>query len=146
VATAYREWALANPQRYRLAFSSSSGSGELAPDRTIPAAHRAMTVLLEALAELAPPAGAGDASALHRQLGRWADARSGGGHIAPAVLQLGVVGWTRMHGVVSLEVAGVFASMSIDPALLHAAEVDHLIAQSTTLGGGRADPAEVALP
>ena len=39
-----RDWALAHPHRYRLVFGSAYGSGELDPERIIPAAHRAMGV------------------------------------------------------------------------------------------------------
>ncbi|UXI83153.1 WHG domain-containing protein, partial [Streptomyces vinaceusdrappus] len=34
--------------------------------------------------------------------------------------------WTRLHGVLSLELAGHFAGMGFDPALLFAAELDDL--------------------
>jgi hypothetical protein len=90
-----------------------------------------MHLILDALAALDPPAstGAGDAGALDAQLRRWAEARSVEGDLPPALLQLGVLTWTRLHGIISLEIEGVFASMGIDPELLFAAEVDHLVAQ-----------------
>ena len=34
-----------------------------------------------------------------------------------------------MHGIVSLEIEGVFEQLGVDPARLYDAEVDHLIAQ-----------------
>ena len=40
---ACRQWALAQPHRYRLVFASSYGSGALHPDRIIPAAQRSAT-------------------------------------------------------------------------------------------------------
>jgi hypothetical protein len=90
-----------------------------------------MHLILDALAALDPPAStsAGDAGALDAQLQRWAEARSVEGDLPPALLQLGVLTWTRLHGIISLEIEGVFASMAIDPELLYAAEVDNLIAQ-----------------
>lgn len=92
-----------------------------------------MVTLLDAIADLGPPstngARAGKAGTLDRQLERWARNRPGGSHLPPAVLQLGVLAWTRLHGVVSLEIEGVFAAMDLDPALLYQNEVDHLIAQ-----------------
>ena len=54
LADAYREWALAQPHRYRLAMATPLGSGALAPDRVIPAAQRSMDVILAALAERPP--------------------------------------------------------------------------------------------
>ncbi len=129
-AAAYRGWALEHPHRYRLVFGSTYGSGALDPERVIPAAHRGMTVLLAALAELGP---ADDAPSvgdpiLGRQLAGWAD-RHGEPPLAPGVLLLGLAAWTRMHGIVSLEIEGVFEQLGVDPARLYDAEVDHLIAQ-----------------
>ena len=52
-----RDWALANPNAYRLIFQTSIGSGqELAPERTIPAASRSMTTIVEAIAAVADAA------------------------------------------------------------------------------------------
>jgi hypothetical protein len=134
LAAAYREWALAHPHRYRLVFSSTYGSGRLAPERTIPAAHRSMVTFLEAIAALSPASGAaaGPRTALHRELVRWAGSRGGdgGGHMPASALHLGIVAWTRLHGVVSLEIEGSFAPMGVDPALLYASEVDQLVAQA----------------
>lgn len=131
VAGAYRAWALAHPHRYRLVFSTTAGSGRLAPEHTIPAAHRSMVVLLEAIVGLGPQPGAeaGRPTPLDRQLQRWASSRPGDRELSPAVLALGVLAWTRLHGVVSLEIEGAFAAMGIDPTALYDAEVDHLIAQ-----------------
>jgi len=129
-AAAYRGWALEHPHRYRLVFGSTYGSGALDPERVIPAAHRGMTVLLAALAELGPASGApsvGDPS-LRRQLADWAE-RHGEPALAPGVLLLGLAAWTRMHGIVSLEIEGVFEQLGVEPARLYDAEVDHLIAQ-----------------
>jgi hypothetical protein len=51
-----------------------------------------------------------------------------------------VLTWTRLHGVVSLELEGVFEAMALDPALLHRAEVEHVLAQHAALADGGADP------
>ena len=128
-ADAYRGWALAHPHRYHLVFASPPGSGALDPEHVIPAAHRAMGVLLTALTDLGPADAAPDVpdAALAAQLAAWAAARSSAGR--PGVLLLGLVAWTRMHGVVSLEIEGVFDQVGVDPALLFRAEVDHLVAQ-----------------
>jgi AcrR family transcriptional regulator len=133
LATAYRGWALAHPHRYRLVFSSTYGSGHLAPERTVPAAHRSMSLFLDAIAELGPRGdpGTGRGTALDRQLERWARSRRDGAELPAAVLHLGVVAWTRLHGVVSLEIEGALASMELDAERLYEAEVDHLVAQRT---------------
>jgi len=127
----YRAWALADPHRFRLVFTTPHGSGRVDPGRTIPPAHRGMITFLEAIAAVGPPADTVPPArnALERQLERWAANRPGGPELPAAVLQLGVLAWTRLHGLVSLELEGAFAAMELDPAQLFAAEVDHLIAQ-----------------
>ncbi|MEV7964838.1 TetR-like C-terminal domain-containing protein [Sphaerisporangium sp. NPDC088356] len=52
----------------------------------------------------------------------WAD-----GHPAPpAALHRALTFWTRLHGVLSLELAGHFTGMGFDPTLLFTAELDDL--------------------
>lgn len=130
VADAYRDWALAQPHRFRLVFSTQLGSGRLAPERVIPAAQRSMDVLLKAIAAF--PAGTAGPSpdlpaALRDQLGRW-HTRSGGPDLPAHVLRCGVEFWTRLHGLVSLELEGGFAVMGLDPGLLYDTEVSDIIA------------------
>lgn len=132
VLSAFRDWALAAPHRYRLVFGSSSGSGDLDPERINSAAHRAMSVILASFAELPPAARLADRAAapdeiLERELTAWGAARSTDEPSDPAVLMLGLTAWTRLHGVVSLEIEGLFSEMKVDPARLYDAEVAHLI-------------------
>jgi len=132
-----REWALAYPHRYRLVFGSTYGAGELDPERIIPAAHRAMSVILAALVELEP----GDDEpaitdpGLRRQLVGWAESRSGEATPHPGVLLLGLVAWTRMHGILSLEIEGFFAQMGVDPARLYKVEIDRLLTEAAASRG-----------
>ena len=126
-----RDWALAHPHRYRLVFGSTYGSGELDPERIIPAAHRAMGVILAALAEL-EPSDEGPAVAdpvLRRQLVGWGESR-GEATPHPGVLLRGLAAWTRMHGILSLEIEGFFAQMGVDPARLYKVEIDGLLTES----------------
>ena len=141
VLQASRDWARRFPHRYRLIFESTHGSGALEPERTIPAAHRAMTVILAALADLGPADVASSVTdtVLARQLTAWGNP-PGQNRLEPGVLLLGLTAWTRLHGIISLEIEGVFAQMGIDPARLYNTEIDHLIARRT----GRAHPADAA--
>jgi hypothetical protein len=88
-----------------------------------------MGVILEALADLdgaAPEVTA----VLARELGGWAERSSADEPpLEPGVLLVGLLAWTRLHGIISLEIEGVFDQMKIDPARLYNAEIDHLIAQ-----------------
>ncbi|GHI09659.1 hypothetical protein Scel_79800 [Streptomyces cellostaticus] len=50
-----------------------------------------------------------------------------GDHPAPPpVLRRALAFWTRLHGVLSLELAGHFTGMGFDPELLFTAEVEGL--------------------
>lgn len=126
LASAYRDWALAQPHRYRLLFGTPMGSGQLAPERTIPAAHRTMAAFLDVLGDPASAPSAPGRPELDRQLETWARRRPGPDVPGP-VARLGVLCWTRLHGVISLEIEGHFAPMGFDPALLYDAEVDALL-------------------
>jgi AcrR family transcriptional regulator len=127
IGHAYRAWAIADPHRYRLALQTREGSGELAADRVIPAATRAMTVILDAVASLPasrrpkskPP------SALTPQLSDWAT-RTVGKRYSATVLLRGITFWSRTHGLISLELDHHLASMQLDPELLYAAELEEL--------------------
>jgi hypothetical protein len=65
--------------------------------------------------------------ALGRQLADWAAAREQTPPREPAVLARAVRAWTRMHGVVSLELLGAFESMKLDGGELFAAEVESIL-------------------
>ena len=101
---AYRAWGIAEPHRYRLAIQTRLGSGELAPDRVIPASQRAMAVILDAV-EALPKARRSKVelpAELRAELETWTE-RVGGRPRPPAVLLRGVVFWSRLHGLISLE-------------------------------------------
>ncbi len=126
-----RDWALRYPHRYRLVFGSTYGSGALDPDRIIPAAHRSMGLILTSLAEIETAAGAPVTDIiLARQLAAWGNA-PGQEPYPSAVLLLGLTAWTRLHGIISLEIEGTFTQLGVEPTRLYNAEVDHLIAQHT---------------
>jgi AcrR family transcriptional regulator len=132
IGLAYRAWGTAQPHRYRLAIQTRLGSGELAPDRVIPAAQRAMAVILDAL-EALPKARRPKIALpaeLRAELETWTR-RVGGRSRPPAILLRGVLFWSRLHGLISLELDHHLASMQLDPELLYRAEL-------AELGGGAA--------
>jgi AcrR family transcriptional regulator len=131
IGLAYRAWALAQPHRYRLAIQTPLGSGELAPERVIPAAQRCMAPILDAIEglpaarkpKLQPP------DDLRAELETWTE-RVGGQPLPASVLLRGVVFWSRLHGLVSLELDRHLASMQLDPELLYRAELAELGGQT----------------
>jgi AcrR family transcriptional regulator len=130
IGLAYRAWGTTEPHRYRLAMQTRLGSGELAPERVIPAAQRAMAVILDAIEGL--PAARRRTptlpAELRAELEAWTE-RVGGRQRPPAVLLRGVIFWSRLHGLISLELDGHLTSMHLDAELLYAAEL-------AELGGG----------
>jgi AcrR family transcriptional regulator len=127
VARAYRAWAVARPNTYRLIFESPAGSGdELAPDRVVPAAQRGMDVFLAVLGQFGPPADAGLPDGLEQQLRTWAR-RSPGPAWPAGTLYLALSWWSRLHGLVSLELGHHLHATGIDPGLLFQAEVQTLL-------------------
>ena len=121
LAHALRAWALADPHRYLLIYGTPV-PGYHAPAEITSIAKEIMATLLDAYG-----AGPADRPAVtfdahlegHRD---WAE-----GHPAtPATLHRALVSWTRLHGVLSLELSGHFTGMGFDPAQLYAAEVESL--------------------
>ncbi|ALP00078.1 Shy4-TetR-family transcriptional regulator [Streptomyces hygroscopicus subsp. limoneus] len=125
---ALRAWALDDPQRYFLIYGTPV-PGYHAPDDITAIASEIMQALLDA----APPTGKTVVTvddghpdtrleahlAQHRQ---WA-----AGHPAPpAALRRALLFWTRLHGILSLELAGHFTGMGLDPAELYDNELRHL--------------------
>jgi AcrR family transcriptional regulator len=127
IGLAYRAWGMAQPHRYRLAVQTRLGSGGEFPERAVPAAQRGMVVILDAIEDLPDarkprrelPAD------LRAQLDTWIE-RVGGQQRPPAILLRGVVFWSRLHGLISLELDRHLASMQLDPELLYRAELADL--------------------
>lgn len=107
VAAAVRGWALAEPQRYMLLFGTPVPGYE-APMDTLDTANRTLNVLTAIAAELA--------------------------NEPSRALVLATVAWTRLHGIISLELVGQFTHLDIDPASLLDGEMNSLVAQAITAG------------
>jgi len=103
----YRRWALAQPHRYRLLFSAPLPGYDAHDERLVAAAQLAMDVLLGLV-----PAGPAPDPELADQLTTWAKSR-GAGAVDPAVSLRAITLWSRLHGLVSLEIEGNFASMGL---------------------------------
>jgi hypothetical protein len=86
-----------------------------------------MAVILDAIEglpkarkpKLQPPAD------LRAELEIWTE-RVGGQHLPPATLLRGVTFWSRLHGLISLELDGHLASMQLDPDFIYRAELAEL--------------------
>ncbi|WP_406192993.1 TetR/AcrR family transcriptional regulator [Kitasatospora sp. NBC_01560] len=128
LAHVLRDWALADPQRYFLVYGTPVPGYQAPADITAITAISAisaeiMTTLLDACTAHASGDAATPFDAYLEGHRGWA-----AGHPAPpAALHRFLALWTRLHGVLSLELAGHFAGMDLDPARLFAAELDDLL-------------------
>ncbi|MFB6714722.1 MULTISPECIES: TetR/AcrR family transcriptional regulator [unclassified Streptomyces] len=122
LAHALRDWALQDPQRYFLIYGTPV-PGYHAPEETTAISSEMMATLLDAFMALP---GDSPATPFDKHLEEHRD--WAGNHPAhPAVLHRALTFWTRVHGILSLELAGHFNGMGFDPALLFAAELDDLL-------------------
>lgn len=121
LAVTIRDWARSDPQRYFLIYGTPV-PGYHAPEDTTAISSEVMAVLLEACRAITvdkPETPFDKHLDGHRD---WA-----GGDPAPSsTLHRALAFWTRLHGVLSLELAGHFTGMKFDPDLLIADELDDL--------------------
>jgi AcrR family transcriptional regulator len=130
-AHAYRAWVNAQPHRYRLLFAAPLPGYDAQSDRLVTASQEAMNVLLDVLTDFVRHAVNGESSTVGDQLDQWASDRRLPG-AAPGLALRAVGIWTRLHGFVSLEIEGNFASMGLDPELLYDIEVTAILQAGTT--------------
>ena len=125
-ARAYRSWALAQPHRYRLLFGPPLPGYDAHAQRLVEAAQASMKVLLGVLRKAGDPTATPPAEPLASQL--LALARTHGPGIDAAMALRAIIIWSRLHGLVSLEIAGNFASMGIDAGHIFEAQLATLTA------------------
>ncbi|MFJ3923333.1 TetR/AcrR family transcriptional regulator [Streptomyces sp. NPDC090022] len=128
LARVLRRWALEDPHRYFLVYGTPVPGYQAPPDITAIAAE-IMSVLLDACAATAPgPTPGGREGAVEEHLAGHREWAASHPDAPPAALRLALAFWSRLHGVLSLELAGHFTGMGLDPAVLYAAEADALAA------------------
>ncbi|GGP01012.1 TetR/AcrR family transcriptional regulator [Nonomuraea glycinis] len=126
IADTYRRWALTYPRRYTMLFSDRSRDVPDSPDG-IARVNEGMLPLLTALRELTSPSSSDGATPLDEELLRWGQAIGAPADITPTALRLAVLTWSRMHGLISLEIAGAFDNMNMDAGLLMATEIESVV-------------------
>ena len=126
MARGYRSWALAEPHRYRLLFGPPLPGYDAHAERLVAASVAAMNLLLGTLREAGDRAPAPPSQPLASQLTAWAQTHAA--DVDPAIALRAILIWSRLHGLVSLEIAGNFASMGIDPDQVFEAQLPALTA------------------
>ena len=127
----YRAWALAHPIDFQLIYGNPI-PGYVAPrEVTVPAASRA----LEILGRCTDRAVAAGELALRDEFSRMPESvRAHLGHLAQQygataeVLHMCMIGWTRIHGAVQLELYGHTPSVVGDPTAFYEGLVDAMLA------------------
>ena len=125
-AVAYRSWAITNPYRYLLIFGTPVPGYRAPVERTLPAAQRVMAAAIALLGEYVTIQRPVTEDPYLRELEAWAD-EAGAPPLPGILLHQAIIGWTRLHGVISLELDGHFAEGLPNPELLFATEVDALV-------------------
>ena len=90
-----------------------------------------MAVLLAGLADLDPntPGPTVTDPALRSEIKQWGKTRAGDQVTDPGVLLLGLLTWSRLHGIISLEIEGFYDQVGVSAELLYESEIQHLIDQ-----------------
>jgi AcrR family transcriptional regulator len=126
---AYREWAITYPQRYQLIFGTPIPNYQAPEELTLPAANQALVPLLETIQAFS------DANRLRSDqlsplnaelkamLTAWQVVAEG---FAVEVLYAALVTWSRVHGLVSMEIGNHFPSYITDPGEVFRQEI-HII-------------------
>jgi AcrR family transcriptional regulator len=128
---AYREWAITYPQRYQLIFGTPIPGYEAPADTTIPAASWALMPLLAVIYALSqtgilktedPPM----SPELAEMMENWSKFSD---DLPTEVLYLGLVIWSRVHGLVMLEIGNQMPSFITDPGEIFRREIAALHSQ-----------------
>lgn len=125
ITAAYRQWALKRPKRYMMIFGERPGDIRDSTE-AITTINRGMQVLLTAVVDLPHVCLPRPNEQLDAQLSLWAGDREQL-DAQPRALHLALMLWTRLHGVVGLEIIGAFNDMHVDAGLLLDAEIDAII-------------------
>lgn len=127
---AYRNWAVTHPQRYQLIFGTPIPGYEAPTDITTPAAAWSLVPLIETLqaifaaGRLRVDRSAAMTPELRSMLEAWSQF-TGGTDIE--VLYAALVIWSRVHGLVTLEIGHQFPSFIADPGEIYQREILSMI-------------------
>ena len=129
---AYREWAVTYPQRYQLIFGTPIPNYHAPEEATLPAAARALIPLTRAIQEIASAGNlrterlAKMSAKLKSMLAAW-QKFEGGSDLE--VLYLAWVIWSRVHGLVMLEITSQIPSFFDVPSELFRREMNNILLQ-----------------
>ncbi|MDX2542563.1 TetR/AcrR family transcriptional regulator [Streptomyces sp. WI04-05B] len=130
VVTAYRDWALRHRRRYGMLFGERAGDlpAEVTTQTPLDQAMAFLIDMLVAVADqdTAPADSTSGDRTLDGQLRRWARSQERP-DVTPGVALAANLIWTRVHGIVSLELTGVFDNQAVEAQRLIDLEIDNAI-------------------
>jgi AcrR family transcriptional regulator len=132
IGMAYRQWALTYPQRYQLIFGTPIPGYEAPTLEVLPSAARSLSALVSVIdalringqlqAEDFPKIKKGH----EQQFDVW---KSYAGNYDILALSVAMIVWSRVHGLISLEIAGDMPPFGVDGAALYRYEIESIIHQ-----------------
>lgn len=132
IGFAYRQWALEYPQRYQLIFGTPIPGYQAPMMEVLPSAARSLSALVSVVDELriANKLNAEDFPAVQPSYEQMFDVWRGfaGDHDIFS-LSVAMIVWSRVHGLVSLEIAGSMPPFGVDGASLYRYEMDSIVRQ-----------------
>lgn len=129
----YRDWAITHPQRYQLIFGTPIPNYAAPADITLPAAAWALVPLIETLQalfvedKLKVERFEKPSVKLKKMLADWQAFIAQ--DIEPEVLYLALVIWSRVHGLVTLELGHQIPSFITDPGEVFRREIKNILVQ-----------------
>ena len=129
---AYRDWAVTYPQRYQLIFGTPIPNYHAPEEVTLPAAARALAPLIQTIQEIASSGTlrterlARLTPKLKSMLTAWQKTAGG---VDLEVLYLALIVWSRVHGLVMLEIEHHIPSFITEPAEIFRREVNNILGQ-----------------
>lgn len=125
---AYRDWALRHRRRYGMLFAERADDtpGEMFGPTPLDQAMALLVDLLVAIQDGTPADGTTGDRALDGQLRLWARSQDRP-DTTPAASAAAILIWTRVHGIVSLELTGVFDNGALEAKRMIDLEVDSAI-------------------
>lgn len=132
IGMAYRQWAVEYPQRYQLIFGTPIPGYEAPFMEVLPSAARSLSALVSVMDDLRerdmlraegfPSVQPG----YETQFEIW---KSYAGNYDIFSLLVAMIVWSRVHGLVSLEIAGNMPPFGVDGAALYQYEIESIIRQ-----------------
>jgi AcrR family transcriptional regulator len=132
IGFAYRQWALDYPQRYQLIFGTPIPNYQAPMMEVLPSAARSLSALVSVVdgLRIANKLQADDFPSIQPGYEPMFDIWRGfAGDYDIFSLSVAMVIWSRVHGLVSLEVSGNMPPFGVDGSALYAYEIDSLINQ-----------------